>query len=142
MAFNDQGTPWVTLDELPPGRIFQTREGIAAIKTDEKYAGEGSQWKCVLLASGEYAHFEEKNETEVQQHNLATEKRRIVNAQARLWILPKGGVFQTVNGVIGVKSEYGPWMDPDCYNTLNGELMPKGVRGMPDLPVWFIKLIW
>lgn len=59
---------WTTLGELPPGSIFETKEGIKAVKSEYYYSNEPySQCQCVLLESGEYAHFPEKNKTAVRK---------------------------------------------------------------------------
>lgn len=59
---------WVTLDELQPGAIFATLKGIYAVKSEYHYGNEpGSQWQCILLESGEFAHFPEKNRTLVRE---------------------------------------------------------------------------
>jgi hypothetical protein len=59
---------WVMLKDLRPGAVFVTREGIYAVKSEYFYAGDsGSQCECVLLASGEYAHFRDGNETLVRE---------------------------------------------------------------------------
>lgn len=64
---------WVTLDELPPGCVFVTQDGVLAVKSEYKYNGEfNSQWRCILLASGEYAHFEQGNSTLVAAVEIAT----------------------------------------------------------------------
>jgi hypothetical protein len=56
-----------TLDALRPGALFVTRDGIYAVKSEYRYSGApGSQWQCILLASGEYAHFPEGNKTLVR----------------------------------------------------------------------------
>jgi hypothetical protein len=41
--------------DAPPGSIVRTRDGILAVKSEHHYPNGNSQ--CVLLASGEYAHF-------------------------------------------------------------------------------------
>ena len=62
-----RSSKWTTLDDLRPGAVFITREGIKAVKSEYKYSDGQSQWECILLASGEFAHFPEKNQTEVRQ---------------------------------------------------------------------------
>jgi hypothetical protein len=53
----------ITLDDLPEGTVFFVGD-VGAVKSEYKYGNEpDSQWQCVLLASGEYAHFSEKNKT-------------------------------------------------------------------------------
>ena len=53
----------VTLDDLPCGSVFWVGS-VGAVKSEYKYTnGPDSQWQCVLLASGEYAHFPQKNKT-------------------------------------------------------------------------------
>ena len=60
---------WTTLSQLQPGAMFKTRDGVLAIKSE--YHMPNAQSECVLLASGEYAHFPEKNDTEVQEVSAA-----------------------------------------------------------------------
>lgn len=55
---------WVKLEDLPPGFVFVTQDGILAVKSE--YHLTGGQCMCVLLASGEYAHFLDGNDTMVQ----------------------------------------------------------------------------
>jgi hypothetical protein len=58
----------VYLRDLRPGAVFVTREGIYAVKSEYYYTGDSeSQCECVLLASGEYAHFRDGNETLVRE---------------------------------------------------------------------------
>lgn len=58
---------WRTLDALPPGALFVTDDGTMAVKSEYKYYNTpDGQWLCVLLATGEYAHFEHGNKTLVQ----------------------------------------------------------------------------
>lgn len=58
---------WTTLGELRPGAVFETRKGTKAVKSEYRYSNENLQFECILLESGEYAHFPEKNDTEVRQ---------------------------------------------------------------------------
>lgn len=51
-----------TLEDLRPGAIFVTREGVYAVKSEYCY-GNASQYLCILLESGEYAHFPDGNAT-------------------------------------------------------------------------------
>lgn len=75
---NDSG--WTTLAELRPGAIFETRDGIRAVKSEYRYPSGGIE--CVLLASGEAAHFgktgdrHEHNGTEVREIDVAFERER------------------------------------------------------------------
>ena len=59
----------VTLWDLRPGAIFVTREGVYAVKSE--YIHPDNMCECVLLASGEYAHFENGNQTLVREVRLA-----------------------------------------------------------------------
>ena len=66
----DEG--WVVLDELRYGAVFETRDGIRAVKSESHYDPPlgtvlETQCLCILLASGEFAHFPDKNETEVRE---------------------------------------------------------------------------
>ena len=45
---------WMTLGELREGAIFETRDGIRAVKSEYRTDGKCD---CYLLASGEAAHF-------------------------------------------------------------------------------------
>lgn len=62
----------VTLFELRPGAIFVTRDGVRAVKTQYHYPN--GQCECVLLKSGEYAHFEQGNLTMVQEVEAAAKE--------------------------------------------------------------------
>lgn len=64
---------WVRLDDLPPGFLFLTQGGILAVKSEYHYSN-GGQWRCILLASGEYAHFEDGNDTLVMALEVAIPK--------------------------------------------------------------------
>ncbi len=58
----------VTLKDLRPGAVFVTRNGTYAVKSEYYYDnGPQSQYQCVLLASGEYAHFPDGNRTLVRE---------------------------------------------------------------------------
>lgn len=53
----------VTIGDLPCGSVFWVGS-VGAVKSEYKYTNDpDSQWQCVLLASGEYAHFPLKNQT-------------------------------------------------------------------------------
>lgn len=54
---------WMFLSDLPNGAIFTTKDGIRAVKTEYYYTNENRQPMCILLASGEFAHFPEKEKT-------------------------------------------------------------------------------
>lgn len=56
----DPSGPWVTLGNLRKGAIFETQKGVRAVKSEYRYPNGGCE--CVLLASGEYAHFGEPGE--------------------------------------------------------------------------------
>lgn len=55
-----------TLKDLPAGSLFETERGVRAIKSANFYRGRNLQPKCVLLESGEYAHFEKGEQTIVR----------------------------------------------------------------------------
>lgn len=64
--------PVTTLDKLPNGAIFETAElvhghRVFAVKSEYHYPGVGGAPQCVLLASGEYAHFPEKGKAKVRE---------------------------------------------------------------------------
>ncbi len=58
---------WTTLRELRPGAVFETREGIKAVKSEYRCSHQNLQFLCILLESGKYVHFPIKNATEVRQ---------------------------------------------------------------------------
>jgi len=59
---------FVRLRNLREGAVFENLEGIRAVKSEYKYSNEPfSQSLCVLLASGEFAHFENKDEEWVKE---------------------------------------------------------------------------
>jgi hypothetical protein len=57
-----------TLDALRRGAVFMTRDGIAAVKSEYHYPNGAPQ--CVLLESGEYAHFPDGGATVVREIRL------------------------------------------------------------------------
>lgn len=57
----------VTLEELRPGAIFVTRNGTYAVKSEYRYSSDNRDCQCILLDSGEYAHFPEGNKTMVRE---------------------------------------------------------------------------
>jgi hypothetical protein len=59
-----QYSPWLSLDDIPPGSLFETEQGIRAIKSEYRYPDGAPE--CILLASGEYAHFVDKGKTPVR----------------------------------------------------------------------------
>lgn len=65
-AASDPADTWITLDQLRHGALFETRDGVRAVKT-EYLNGAGDQPQCVLLASGEYATFPERGATLVRK---------------------------------------------------------------------------
>jgi len=62
-------TEWIRLGDLEPGAIFETAKGTKAVKTEYYYSSPmpGAQCECVLLESGEYAHFPDKDDTLVRR---------------------------------------------------------------------------
>lgn len=48
---------WQQLSEIPNGSIFETREGVRAVKSEYRYSNEYPAIQVVLLANGEYGHF-------------------------------------------------------------------------------------
>lgn len=56
---------WVRLENLRRGAIFETKEGTRAVKSEYHYTDGAPE--CVLLESGEYAHFPEKGKTWVRE---------------------------------------------------------------------------
>jgi hypothetical protein len=60
----DRYSPWLHLDDIPPGSLFETEQGTRAIKSEYRYPDGAPE--CVLLASGEYAHFADKGATLVR----------------------------------------------------------------------------
>lgn len=66
---------WVTLDELRKGAIFMDQDGVRAVKSEYRYSSSDSQWLCILLSSGEYAHFTDGNKTLVREIVIKQEAR-------------------------------------------------------------------
>lgn len=62
----------VTLEDLRPGAIFVTPQGNYAVKSEYHYPSGVCQ--SVLLASGEYAHFEDGNATLVREVRIGDEQ--------------------------------------------------------------------
>ena len=56
------------LGDLRQGAVFMTSNGVFAVKSQYHYSNDpGAQCQCVLLESGEYAHFPEGNMTVVRE---------------------------------------------------------------------------
>ncbi len=53
---------YVKLKNLRNGAIFITKDGICAVKSEYRYSNENLECECVLLESGEYAHFAHGND--------------------------------------------------------------------------------
>ena len=67
---------WVRLRNLRNGAIFVTADGILAVKSEYKYSNDpGGQSLCILLASGEYAHFPRRDEELVTEYQLDEQYR-------------------------------------------------------------------
>ena len=63
---------WIKLGELRNGAIFETRNGVRAMKTEYHTFNQESQCDCYLLESGEAAHFENKDHEEVREIEIAS----------------------------------------------------------------------
>ena len=80
MTSKNVAQEWIVLEELRPGAIFETRTGVRAVKSEYRYPYGGIE--CVLLASGEAAHFsktgdrQEHNGTEVREVDISAERAR------------------------------------------------------------------
>ncbi|BCL83132.1 hypothetical protein ccbrp13_55970 [Ktedonobacteria bacterium brp13] len=58
----------ITLLELRPGAVFVTDDGVYAVKSEYRYSSHPTaQCECILLDSGEYAHFTNGNQTMVRE---------------------------------------------------------------------------
>lgn len=66
----DRGQP-MTLRNVPFGSIIETGDGIRACVSEYVYTNDvDSQRQCILLASGEYAHFDNGNDEIVRVIDL------------------------------------------------------------------------
>lgn len=66
--------PCKELGDLRKGAIFETMDSVRAVKSEYSYGdgpGAGFQSQCILLESGEYAHFPAKNNEIVREIILA-----------------------------------------------------------------------
>jgi hypothetical protein len=60
-----------TLGALEPGTLFQAIGiGCIALKSEYTYSGKQNHPLCILVGSGEYAHFEDGPETRVRSVNV------------------------------------------------------------------------
>lgn len=64
-ARNDEPA-WTNLESIRCGAVFETQDGVRAVKSEYAYSNGGA-CQCVLLASGEYAHFPDGNSTIVRE---------------------------------------------------------------------------
>jgi hypothetical protein len=58
---------WIPLADLRPGAVFTTKDGILAMKTEYSTFNGGIECDCYLLASGEAAHFKNKDKELVSE---------------------------------------------------------------------------
>lgn len=59
---------WEPLGAIDKGSVFVSQGGVWAVKSEYFYSNKPfSQCQCILLASGEYAHFEFGNGTPVKR---------------------------------------------------------------------------
>jgi hypothetical protein len=65
ILFMLHGSRWITLKYADNGSLIRTKNGIYAVKS-ENYMTNG-QCECILLNSGEYAHFPSGNKELVQE---------------------------------------------------------------------------
>lgn len=61
------GDEWTALRDLREGAVFETRAGIRAVKTEYHTFNDETQCDCYLLESGECAHFDDQDDTEVRE---------------------------------------------------------------------------
>jgi len=62
---------FVRLINLRNGAVFQTKEGTCAVKSEYRYSNENLECECVLLESGEYAHFPNGNDEWVKEISIS-----------------------------------------------------------------------
>lgn len=67
---------WTTLEKLRKGALFQTKDGIVAVKSEYRYSNENLECECVLVASGEYTHFPNGNHEKVREIVLILQEGR------------------------------------------------------------------
>jgi hypothetical protein len=87
---------WVELDDLEPGTLFETKSGSRAVKSEYHYGNEAdSQWECILLDTGEAAHFAEKNQTLVRELILPRESSEVLPEPEcdHLWMRSSAGNY-------------------------------------------------
>lgn len=59
---------WMLLEGLRKGAVFETQDGTRAVKSEYLYSNDpDAQWLCILLSSGEFAHFKDGNKTVVRE---------------------------------------------------------------------------
>ena len=77
---------WVHLKNLRNGAVFETRrDSIRAVKSEYFYESNG-QSLCILLASGEFAHFPRGNAELVREIDIDTELgAEIESYKKRVW---------------------------------------------------------
>lgn len=67
---------YIKLGDLRNGAIFETQDGIKAVKSEYCYDNTGgSQARCILLESGEMAHFPNGNEELVREIQSMNEQQ-------------------------------------------------------------------
>ncbi len=64
---------WTTLLKLRKGAIFETKNGVMAMKTEYHTFNGGTQCDCYLLESGESAHFPNGDNEKVRERVITNE---------------------------------------------------------------------
>lgn len=127
---------WQTIADIPKGSIFETPDGILAVKSE--YTQPSGQSQCVLLSSGEYSGFEGGNTHRarpidvdllfVQLGKMAHERDRAVAALAAL-----EAVVEAAKRLCDNIAEFGEATDPEFFDDLDVALAAldatKGERG-------------
>ncbi len=67
---------WTTIAELEPGTIFETEDGVVAVKSEYGGYSDDVASMCVLVASGEYAHFKNGNNERAREIILPVKLRK------------------------------------------------------------------
>lgn len=65
---------WLTLEDLEPGALFETTNGVRAIKSDYR---RDNQPLCISCEDGRFAHFPDKEKEKVRQIKIIENKKRI-----------------------------------------------------------------
>ena len=92
----------VTLQALRAGATFVTQKGVMAVKSEYRYGDTDRQFMCILLESGEFAHFPEGAQ-EAVKIGVSIKRAELFDRCGRVEFVKRLGLHRTFQ----VKVQFG-----------------------------------